>query len=256
MTEAIDASRVRDWAAGLRVIFGREIAAFFDSSIAYVYAIVFLLLSCGIFMNSFFLTSVVDMSEYFRILPILLVLFIPAITMRSWSEERSQGTIELLMTLPLRASQLILGKFLASVCFFAIVLVGSLPIVVMLLWLGQPDLGRILASYVGAVLLGALFLACGIFMSSLTRDQIVAFALSIFVCALFVLSGLDEVVAVIDGLTPSFQLGTWTRDSFSVMPHYQDLCRGIVRLSDVAYFALITGSFLVANRFSLQHYQH
>src|SRR5205809_6048928 len=118
--------------AGIRVVLSRETGAYFNSSIAYVYASVFLLLAHGIFMNGFFLDSVVDMAPYFRALPFLLTLFIPAITMRSWAEERASGTFELVMTLPLRPIAVVLGKYLAALLFYLPVLLGSLPIAVML----------------------------------------------------------------------------------------------------------------------------
>jgi ABC-2 type transport system permease protein len=244
------------FAAGVGVIFRREIGAYFDSSIAYIYASVFLLLSSSIFMNSFFLESVIDMGEYFRTLPFLLVLFIPAITMRGWSEERAQGTFELIMTLPVRSFEIVLGKYLAALAFYLAVLMGSLPIVGMLLWLGKPDLGLLLSSYLGGIFLGAFFLALGLFISGLTREQIVAFVLGTFACALFVLSGQEKVVEVLDGLAPRWQLGTWLYESVSVMPHFESFCRGVISLGDVVYFALLSGFFLVMNEITLKLSKH
>jgi ABC-type transport system involved in multi-copper enzyme maturation permease subunit len=238
--------------AGVRVVFARETGAYFDSAIAYVYAAVFLLLAHGIFMNSFFLESVLDLGEYFRVLPFLLALFVPAITMRSWAEERSQGTFELIMTLPLRSFAIVLGKYLAALAFYLAVLAGSLPLVLMLLFLGKPDLGLIASSFAGAVLLGALFLAIGLFISGLTREQIVAFVLSTFACALLVLSGQEKVVEVLDGLAPRWQAGTWLYESVSVLPHYESFCRGVVSLADTAYFAITSAFFLVMNEITLR----
>jgi len=237
---------------GVDVIFRRETGAYFDSSIAYVYASVFLLLAHGVFMNGFFLESVLEMGEYFRTLPYLLALFIPAITMRSWAEERSQGTFEVIMTLPLRPAEAVLGKYLASLLFYLAVLAGSAPIVVMLIALGKPDLGLVASSYAGAVLIGAQFLALGLFISGLTREQIVAFVLSTFACALLVLSGHDKVVEVLDGLSPHVQLGTWLRDSVSVVPHFESFCRGLVSLADVTYFAITSAFFLGMNVVTLR----
>ncbi len=236
---------------GTLVVLRRELSAYFDSSIAYICATVFLLLASSIFMNSFFLNAVVDMSEFFRTLPFLLVLFIPAITMRSWSEEHAQGTFELVMTLPLRSAQVVLGKYLASLFFYLMILMGSLPLVIMLVVLGSPDLGLVFSSYLGAVLLGAFFLALGLFLSGLTREQIVAFVLSNFGCALFVLSGQEKVVEVLDGLTPQWQLGTWLYESVSVLPHYESFCLGVVSLGDLCYFGLLTVFFLVMNQITL-----
>ncbi|MBI4603015.1 MAG: ABC transporter permease [Planctomycetes bacterium] len=241
---------------GVRVVLRRETGAYFDSSIAYVYAAVFLLLAHAVFMNGFFLESVLEMGEYFRALPFLLALFIPAITMRSWAEERSHGTFELVMTLPLRSFEVVLGKYLASILFYLAVLAGSFPIVLMLTWLGEPDLGLIASSYIGAVLLGAFFLALGIFISGLTREQIVAFVLSTFACSLFVLSGQEKVVEVLDGLTPAWQVGTWLHDSVSVLPHYDSFCQGVVSLADAGYFALTSAFFLVMNEVTLKIAKH
>ncbi len=236
----------------VRVIFTREIGAYFDSSIAYVFASVFLLLSGSIFMNSFFLNSIVDMSEYFHTLPLLLLLTIPAITMRTWSEEHAQGTFELLMTLPLRSFSVVLGKYLACLAFYLVVLAGSFPIVLMLIWLGQPDLGLIASSYLGGVFLGACFLALGVFISGISGEQIVTFVLSAFACALLVLSGHEKVVEVLDGLAPSRQIGTWLYESVSVIPHYESFCRGVVSLGDVIYFTSLSIFFLVMNEITLR----
>jgi len=238
--------------AGTRIVLNRELGAYFDSPIAYIYATVFLVLSCSTFMNSFFLDAVVDMSAYFEILPFLLIPFIPAITMRSWAEERAEQTFELLMTLPLHSFQVVLGKYLAALGFYSIVLLGSLPIVAMLTWLGDPDAGQIAASYLGALLLGGFFLSFGLFASGLTRDQIVAFALATLLGFVFVLSGHEKVVEVIDGLTPSWQLGTWLYESVSVLPHYEAFGRGLIGLADLLYFALMSGFFVWMNQITLQ----
>ena len=96
-------------------------------------------------------------------------------------------------------------------------------------------------------MLGALFLACGLFTSSLTRDQVVALVLSVFACSLLVLSGHAQVVEVLDGLSPTLQVGTWFRESFSVLPRHENACRGVIRLADVGYFALMTSCFLAMN---------
>ena len=238
--------------AGTKIVLGRELEAYFDSPIAYIYAAVFLVLSSTIFMNSFFLKAVVDMSAYFDILPFLLIPFIPAITMRSWAEERAQHTFELLMTLPLHAFQVVLGKYLAALCFYGIILLGSIPLVVMLLWLGEPDLGIISTSYLGAILLGAFFLAFGLFVSGLTQDQIVAFVLATLLGFVFVLSGHEKVVEIIDGLTPNWQMGTWLYQSISVMPHYEAFGRGLISLEALLYFILLSGFFVWLNEITLR----
>ena len=238
--------------SGVRTVAAREFGAYFDSPIAYIYVTVFLLLSCAIFMNSFFLESVVDMTPYFEVLPYLLIPFIPAITMRSWSEEHAQGTFELIMTLPLLSIQIIMGKYVAAVLFYSLTLLGSAPIVVMLVWLGEPDLGHITSSYLGSICLGALFLAFGLFVSGLTRNQIVAFVLATSLGSVFVMSGHPAVVEIVDGLSPSWQLGTWASESLSALPHYEAFTRGVIGFQHLLYFVMMSGFFLWMNEITLR----
>ncbi len=250
--EERDKLGIGPFAKGLNVVFSRELSAYFDSPIAYIYAAVFLVLSCTTFMNSFFLEAVVDMSAYFDVLPFLLIPFIPAITMRTWAEEHAQHTFEMLMTLPLHPAQVVLGKYAAALAFYAAVLLGSLPLVIMLAFLGEPDLGVIATSYLGALFLGAFFLSFGLFASGLTRDQIVAFVLATLIGFAFVLSGHEKVVEVLDGLAPTLQAGTWLYESVSVLPHYEIFGRGVIALVDIAYFALMNSFFVFMNYISLQ----
>jgi ABC-2 type transport system permease protein len=241
-----------EFASGVTVILKRELEAYFDAPIAYIYASVFLVLSCSTFMNAFFLNGVLEMAPYFDLLPYLLIPLIPAMTMRSWAEERSQHTFELLMTLPLRSGQIVLGKYLASLCFYAIVLMGTLPIVVMLMWLGSPDIGLLLASYLGALMLGAFFLSFGLFASGLTEDQIVAFVLATLFGFVFVLSGHDKVVEILDGLAPAWHVGTFLYQSLSIVPHYTAFTKGLIDLSAILYFTLMSAFFIWMNDLSLK----
>jgi len=238
--------------AGTLAVAQREFRAYFDSPIAYITASAFLVLSGSIFMNSFFLNGVVDMGAFFKSLPILIALFIPAITMRTWSEEYARGTFEILMALPLRPYTIVLGKYLAALTFYSVILAGSVPIVVMLYTLGTPNLGVIIASYVGSLLLGGFFLSLGCFLSGLTREQIVSYVLTTFVGSIFVVSGMPQVVDVVDGLFPTLQIGTWLYESVSVMPHYESFCRGVIGVGDLLYFSLMVGFFLVMNEMTLK----
>ena len=241
-----------EFAAGTRIICSRELGATFDSPIAYIVGAVFLVLSCTIFMNDFFLNGIVDMSAYFRTLPFLLIPFIPAVTMRLWAEERAQNTLEFIMTLPLDPLQIALGKYIAAIGFYLVILLGTLPIVIMLLWLGEPDIGTIVASYLGAALLGAFLLACGQFASGLTGDQIVAFVLGTVLGFVFVLSGHEKVVEVLDGLRPGWQIGTWLYESISVLPRYEAFGRGLVNLADLVYFGVMIAFFVRMNQLTLE----
>ncbi len=242
----------RDTMLGVRLVAARELVAYFDSSIAYVYSIAFIVLANSIFMNEFFLTGSVDMTGFFDLLPLLLAFFLSAITMRSWAEERKSRTIELLLTLPIRPFQAILGKYIAALGLFSIFLLGSLPIVVMLIVLGRPDLGLIVSGYLGLVLLGAQLLASGMFLSALSGDQIVAFVSSTLLGFFLVLTGNDKVVAVLDGIAPSLSIGTQLYESVSVMPHYDAFVRGVIDLPALVYFGGMSALFLWMTALVLQ----
>lgn len=234
------------------LIAGRELAAYFDSAIAYVFSIAFVLLANSIFMNEFFLTGAVDMTSFFESMPLLLSVFLPAITMRLWAEERKQRTIEMLLTLPIRPIQAVLGKYLAAIGLYSLFLLGSLPIPVMLFTLGDPDPGLIISGYLGLFAFGALYLAFGTFLSALSSDQIVAFVISTVLGFTFVLLGYDQVVAVLDGTSESLGLGTLLYENVSVMPHYEAFLRGSIDLASVLYFTLLAAVFLGANAVVLE----
>jgi ABC-2 type transport system permease protein len=254
MSEPNGSLRRRDtsFRAGVISVARREFYAYFDTPIAYITASAFLVLSGAIFMNTFFLNGIVAMDVFFRSLPILIALFIPAITMRSWSEEYARGTFEILMALPLRPYTIVLGKYLAALAFYGVILAGSFPIVVMLYTLGTPQLGILIASYLGSVLLGGFFLSLGCFLSAISREQIVSYVLTTFVGSLFVVTGMPQVVEVVDGLLPSLQIGTWLYESISVMPHYESFCRGVIGIGEVFYFGMMTAFFLVMNEMTLK----
>jgi ABC-type Na+ efflux pump permease subunit len=241
-----------EWCGGVRLIAGRELANYFDSAIAYVYTIGFVVFANSIFMNDFFLSGTVEMAGFFDLMPLLLAVFVPAVTMRLWAEERKQRTIELLLTLPITPQQAVLGKFAAAMALYGLFLLGSLPIVVMLLALGSPDLGRIAGGYLGLVLLGSQFIAFGMLLSAVSADQIVAFVLSTVVGFSFVLTGNDRVVAVLDGLAPSLQIGTLLYESVSVVPHFEACVRGVVQLTALVYFVGLSAFFLWFNALLLQ----
>ncbi|TDJ68196.1 MAG: ABC transporter permease [Planctomycetota bacterium] len=241
--------------AGTRVVFARELAATFDSNIAYVAAIGFLLLASSLFMNEFFLVGRLDMTPFFELLPPLFVLFLPAISMRLWAEDRRTRTFELLVTLPLRPLQLVLGKYGAALGLFAVFLLGTTPIVVMLCALGDPDLLLIASGYLGAFLFGALLLAIGALLSSLSSDQIVAFILTALVSFALVVSGDERVVAVLDGLVPALAPGTWIAATLSALPHYEAFVRGVVELSALLYFVVFSAAILALGALVVQRHR-
>ncbi len=238
--------------AGARAIAGRELAAYLDSRIAYVYTIAFVLLANLVFMNGFFLTGTVDMTAFFELMPWLLPVFLPAVAMRLWAEERRTRTIELLLTMPIRPLQAVLGKYAAALALFLLSLAGTLPIPVMLVFLGDPDVGLIASGYLGVLLCGAMFLALGMFVSALASDQIVAFVVAALVSSLFVLTGWDAFVAVADGRWPWLALGTRIYEWFSLMPHFEACVRGVIGLSSLVYLGGLSLLFLWANALALE----
>ncbi len=232
------------------VIFRREFGSYFNSPIAYIFIIVFLLLTGLLYMLNFFLVGQADMRGFFGSLPLLLTFFVPAISMRLWAEDRRQGTFELLMTLPMRPYEVMLGKYLAALAFFALALVGSLPIPIMLNALGNPDNGTLVSGYLGALLMGALYLSVGIFTSGLMRDQISAFILGVMACLIMWLLGQTFVAAVFDGWLDG--LGRLLQQYLGMTAHYEPMLRGVVALGDLVYFLALTAFFLVLNALWLE----
>ena len=241
-----------DWLRGTRVVFARELGATFDSAIAYVFLIAGLLLVTSLFMNEFFLTGRLDMTPFFDLLPPIFVFLLPAMTMRLWAEEQKTRTFEMLATLPLTPLQTTSGKYFAALVLYGIFLLGTLPIVLMLTILGEPDLGLIFSGYLGALFLGAMFLAFGTFVSALSSDQIVAFVLSTLIAFFFVFIGHEKVVSVLDGLAPALSLGSRAADSIGALPRYEAFVRGLVELSGVVYFVGNVVLFLWLSAYCVQ----
>jgi len=233
------------------IIMRRELLQLYTSPIGYIFMIVFLAVSVGLYISTFFAFPVADMRAYFGNLPIILCVFVPAITMRVWAEERKENTWELLLTFPMRASELVLGKFLATFVFFAITLAGSITVPIMLAALGNPDTGAIISGYVGTLLLGAMFLAIGIFFSGFFKDQIVAFVVTGLACFALFLLGTNLIAALINDLFGDASmlagLGSLLSRLLGVVDHYDAFTRGVVEISDVLYFLVWTGVFLYLN---------
>jgi ABC-2 type transport system permease protein len=231
-------------------IMRREFSAYFNSPIAYIFIIVFLALNCGLFMTPFFLQGQADMRDFFGNMPLFLIFFIPALSMRLWAEDKRTGTFELLMTLPMRSVDVMLGKYLAAMAFFLVALLGTLPIPIMINILGNPDGGAIFSGYLGSFLLGGLYMSVGIFCSGLLRDQISAFILGMVACFLLFLMGIPTVSATIDGWING--LGTFLQNYVGLISHFQSLTRGVLDLGDLAYFLALTGVFLALNTLWLE----
>ena len=224
-------------------IAGRELASYFATPVATVFIVIFLILQGAMTFNlgSFFDRGQADLNPFFTFIPWVFLLLVPAITMRLWAEERRQGTIELLLTLPITQGQAVLGKFLAAWIFCAIALALTFPFVITVNLLGNPDNGVIASGYVGSLLVAGSFLAVGSAMSALTRNQVIAFVLGVAVCFVFSVASYPLVTDFLDRNTPV--LADIAR-RIAVISRFQDFTRGIVSVRDLIFFATFIGFWL------------
>ena len=222
-------------------IFKREFRSYFRSPIAYIFISAFLIVSGWFFYQTFFVLDSASMRNYFDILPWLFLIFVPMITMRLWAEERKVGTMEVLMTLPVRDHEAVLGKYLASLAFLAVALALTLPIPITTMVLGDPDVGAIAAGYVGGLLMGAAYLAMGIFVSSLTQNQIVAAIIGWVVCFVLFFIGNDLVLfSTPKILVPFFEY-------LGLGNHFESIGRGVLDSRDLVYYLSVIVFFLFLN---------
>jgi gliding motility-associated transport system permease protein len=225
------------------IIAERELAAYFATPVATVFIVIFLVLQGTLTFNlgNFFDRGQADLNPFFSFLPWVFLLLVPAITMRLWAEERRLGTIEMLLTLPLTQTQAVIGKFVAAWLFCAIALVLTFPIVLTVLYLGNPDLGVIASGYIGALLIAGAFLSIGSAMSALTRNQVIAFVLGVAVCFIFAAASYPLVSDFLNRNTP---LMAEIARRFAVVDRYQDFTRGLVSLRDLIFFTTFIGFWL------------
>ncbi|KZZ41062.1 MAG: ABC transporter permease [Saccharospirillaceae bacterium] len=220
------------------IICKRELAAYFSTPVAYVFIFIFLVMSGAFtfYLGNFYLRGQADLVPFFGFHPWLFLFFMPAIAMSLWSQERQLGSIELLMTLPITLWQAVTGKFMAAWLFAGMALIFTFPLWITVNYLGSPDNGVILTSYLGSWLMAGAFIAVGSCMSALSRNQIVAFILAVLVCFLLMLSGLPMVLDVFRSFGSSAV--TDFVASLSFMTHFEALSRGVVDLRDVLFFLL------------------
>lgn len=228
-------------------IMRRELASYFATPVAYVFIIIFLVLAgwFTFYIGGFYERGQADLAPFFSYLPWLYLFLIPAITMRLWAEERRSGTVELLLTLPVTMFEAVLGKFLAAWAFTGIALALTFPLWLTVNYLGNPDNGAILAGYVGSFLLAGGFLAIGACVSAATRNQVVAFILTVVICFLFLLSGHPGVLAAFSAWAPDFLVNAIA--SLSFLTHFDAISKGVIDLRDLIYFGLVIAFFLAAN---------
>jgi ABC-2 type transport system permease protein len=229
------------------VICRRELSAYFSSPLAYVFIVIFLALagSMTFYVGNFLQGGRADLQSFFSFHPWLYLFLIPALGMRLWAEERKSGTIEFLMTLPVRTSEAVAGKFLAAWLFAGIALALTFPIWLTVNYLGNPDNGLILAAYLGSWLMAGSFLALSACISALTKNQVIAFVLASAVCFIFLMSGLEMVQSFVGGWAPEIFVRAVAQLSF--LTNFFDLAEGVIDLRAVVFFLSLIGTCLVIN---------
>src|SRR4029077_12010492 len=234
-------------------IVKRELSSYFSSPVAYVFLVIFLLLT-GFFTftaGHFFERGEASLAAFFGWHPWLYLVLVPAVGMRLWAEERRSGTIELLMTMPITPWQAIAGKFLASWIFIAVALALTFPVVITVNVLGTPDNGMIFAGYLGSLFLAGAYLAVTCMTSALTRNQVVAFILSLVACLFLLLAGFNPVTDLIARwASPAF---IDTVAAFSVVTHFDGFQKGVIDSRDLAYFLSVIGFSLFATSIVLRN---
>ena len=214
----------------------RELKLYFITPVAYIFTAIFILTSMSLtfYFGSFFSSGVAELSIFFSFIPWVFILFISAVTMKSWSEEKRLGTIELLLTLPIPLWKIVLSKFIATWAFVTFSIVLTFPIWITVNYLGNPDNLIIVGQYLGAILMAGAYISLGIFFSSLTSNQIIAFILSILVSFLFTISGFPLMINFITGVLPIEIVELIS--SFSFLTHFSSIQTGFFSLKGLFFF--------------------
>ncbi len=228
-------------------IFKRELSSYFATPVAYVFIVIFLIMSGALtfYLGSFYERGQADLIPFFQFHPWLYLFLVPAIAMRLWAEERKTGSIELLMTLPISVGQSVTGKYLAAWVFIGIALVLTFPIWITVNYLGNPDNGVIFAAYLGSFLMAGGFLAIGSCISAMTKNQVIAFIITVVICFIFLLAGSALVLNFFKVWIPQSIVDAIS--SLSFLTHYASIAKGVIDLRDIIYFVTLIGFWLYAN---------
>ena len=231
----------------IKTVFGREFKSYFDSPVAYVFLVAFLVLvgflTFGVAM--FYERRQADLTPFFFWHPWVYLLLVPAATMGLWAEERRNGTIELLLTLPITLWEALIGKFLAAWAFIGIALALTFPIVCTAAWLGSPDFGAVFCGYLGSFLLAGAATAIGVFASSLSRSQVIGFVIALAVTFLMLIIGFDPVVNAVANWGVPYGIVNAVA-SCSLLQHFESMRRGVVDFADIGYYAGVIVFMLTA----------
>jgi len=240
--------------ARIKTLFKRELKSYFDSPIAYVFLVVFLLLTgfLTFSVSRFYEKGEADPWPFFFWHPWVYLIFLPAVSMRLWAEERRTGTLELLLTLPFTLAQAVIGKFLAAWAFLGIALLLTLTLPVSMLLLGgNPDAGVLLSGYLGSFFLAGTGLAIGAWSSSLSRNQVVSFVVGLVLILFLLLAGWPPVTDILVRFAPPAVVRVIA--AFSFMPHFDSCLRGVLDLRDFVYFISVIGLMLTATHVTLEN---
>ncbi len=237
---------------GMFAVFKRELASYFTTPVAYVFIVIFLIVANAFtfYLGNFYERGQADLASFFTFHPWLFLFLVPALSMRLWAEERKSGSIELLMTLPIRPWQSVLGKFLAAWVFTALAIALTFPIWLTVNYLGDPDNGVIFAAYLGSILMAGGFLAVGSCISAITKNQVIAFIISVVVSLALLLAGLPLVLDVFSAWAPQAIVDTIA--SLSFLTHFDSISKGVIDVRDIVYFGLLIGFALYANTIILE----
>ena len=231
----------------LGIITRRELGGYFSTPLAYVFLVIFLAGAGAVtfYMGNFFGRRQADLLAFFGFHPWLFLVLIPAVGMRLWAEERKSGTIELLMTLPVTTGQVVAGKFLAAWAFTAIAIALTFPIWISVNYLGEPDHGVIIASYLGSLLMAGALLALTSCLSALTKNQVIAFVVGAAASFIFMMSGLDIVLGLFTNWAPAYIVDLIA--SLSFLTHFQTITKGVVQVPSVVFFLSMMAVCLFIN---------
>jgi ABC-2 type transport system permease protein len=231
----------------IKTIFRREFGSYFATPLALVFIVFFLVLAAAFAFQfgGFYDRGQADLAPFFSYHPWLYLFLIPAISMRLWAEERKNGSIELLMTLPVTTWQAVIAKFLAAWAFAGVALALTFPMWITVNYLGDPDNGAIFAGYIGSLLMAGGFLAIGACLSAATRNQVIAFIFTVVICFAFLLSGFPMVLDLFASWAPQPVVDAVA--SLSFLTHFQSISKGVIDLRDLLYFATVIGVWLAAN---------
>jgi ABC-2 type transport system permease protein len=235
--------------SAIKHLFIKEFTSYFKTPLGYVFLVIFLFgigyLTFEPGRGSFFYMREASLSSFFRYIPWMFLFLIPAVSMRLWSEERKSGTIELLLTMPITVKQAVIAKYLASWAFIGIALLGTFPMIITVLYLGNPDLGVAFLGYLASFLMAGALLAVGGFFSALTKNQVISFILTVCTSFLLIMAGSPPILDFISTFSPKYLVDLF--ESLSVLNHFDSIERGVFSLSNLWFFAVMIISWLFGN---------